>query len=339
MGMKMKIKIWGIAVCTVLIAVLFYYFMNGRNKEQVPEYVFTYAENQPEDYPTTLGGYKFAELVAERTEGRIKIIVQAEGALGDEKAVIKQLMFGGIDFARVSLTTLSDTIPKLDVLQLPYLYTSSKHMWKVLDGKIGNEFLNSFAGSDLVALSWYDAGARNFYSSKHIIKTPEDMKKLKIRVQESDLMIRMVEELGAAAVPIVYEDVYSALETGAIDGAENNWPSYEALSHYIVAKYYTIDEHSRIPEVQICGQSTWNQLSQTDQEIIRECAKESAIYERVLWVEREKQSEKIASENGVKIVVLSEQEKEAFREAVKGVYKEFCGGYMDIIDEIIAADK
>lgn len=335
----MKIKILGIVVCSVVIAVLSYHFMKERNKEHAPEYVFTYAENQPENYPTTLGGYRFAELVAERTNGRIKIIVQAEGILGDEKAVIQQLMFGGIDFARVSLTTLSDTIPKLDVLQLPYLYTSSKHMWKVLEGKIGNEFLNSFNGSNMVALSWYDAGARNFYSSKHIIRTLEDMKGLKIRVQESDLMTRMVEELGGVAVPTVYDDVYSGLETGAIDGAENNWPSYEVTGHYLVAKYYTIDEHTRIPEVQICGQSTWSKLSGADQEIIRECAKESAIYERALWVDKEKESERIASENGVEIVVLSEQEKEKFREAVKGVYEEFCGEYMDIIDEIIAADK
>lgn len=248
-------------------------------------------------------------------------------------------MFGGIDFARVSLTTLSDTIPKLNVLQLPYLYNSAEHMWKVLDGEIGEEFLNSFDGSNMVALSWYDAGARNFYSTKHIIRTLDDMKGLKIRVQESDLMKRMVEELGGVAVPSVYDDVYSGLETGLIDGAENNWPSYEVSGHYLVAKYYTVDEHTRIPEVQICGESTWNKLSITDQEIIRECAQESAVYERTLWVEKEKESETIATENGVKVVILSQEEKEKFRQAVKGVYTEFCGEYMDVINEIIAADK
>lgn len=335
----MKIKILGLAACSVVIAILVLYFVKEQNKEQAPEYVFTYAENQPENYPTTLGGYRFAELVARRTNGRIKIIVQADGVQGDERAVIKQLMFGGIDFARVSLTTLSDTIPKLDVLQLPYLYTSSKHMWNVLEGDIGDEFLNSFQGSDMVALSWYDAGARNFYSSKQIIRTLSDMKGLRIRVQESELMTRMVEELGATAVPMVYDDVYSGLETGSIDGAENNWPSYEVTSHYLVAKYYTVDEHCRIPEVQICGQSTWNKLSEADRAIILECARESAIYERELWVERERESEKVAVENGVEIIRLSPWQKERFREAVKGVYEEFCGEYMDLIEKIIEAGK
>lgn len=335
----MKIKILAIVVSSIVIVSLAYTFLQERNKEQIPEFVFTYAENQPDNYPSTLGGYRFAELVSKRTNGRIKIIVQANGVLGDEKAVTRQLVYGGIDFARVSLTTLSDTIPKIDVLQLPYLYNSSEHMWKVLEGKIGDDFLSSFEGTNMVALSWYDAGARNFYSSKKKIETLEDIKGLKIRVQESDLMIRMVEALGAIAVPIVYDDVYSGLETGSIDGAENNWPSYEVTGHYLVAKYYTVDEHCRIPEVQVCGESTWNKLSQEDQKIITECAEESAIYERALWVEREKESKKIAVENGVEIVELSTFEKDRFRNAVKGLYEEFCGEYMDIIEQIIDADK
>lgn len=335
----MKIKILGIVLCITVIALLASHFSKKQKKGQEPEYVFTYAENQPEDYPTTLGGYKFAELVEERTNGRIKIIVQAEGVLGDEKSIIQQMQFGGIDFSRVSLSPLSEIIPKLNVLQMPYLYTDSNHMWKVLEGEIGDEFLNSFQGSNMVAMSWYDAGARNFYNTKRPIKSLEDMKGLKIRVQESDLMMCMVEALGATAVPIAYDNVYSSLEKNIIDGAENNWPSYESSGHYEVAKYYTIDEHTRVPEVQLCAQSTWDKLTPKDQEMIRECAKESAVYERALWVDREKQSEKIVSENGVEVVILSAKEKERFREAVTGVYEEFCGEYMDIIDKIIAANQ
>lgn len=332
-------KILVIMICFVLIFTLIPKIIKMKSHEQEPEFVLTYAENQPEDYPTTLGGYKFAQLVAEKTDGRIKIIVQADGILGDERTVIKQIMFGGIDFARVSLTTLSDTIPKLNVLQLPYLYTSSTHMWKVLEGEIGDDFLSSLQGTDMVALSWYDAGARSFYSSKHVIRTLDDLKGLRIRVQESELMTRMIEELGATAVPMVYDDVYSALETGMIDAAENNWPSYEATGHYLVAKYFTLDEHCRIPEIQVCGQSTWSKLSVEDQNIILESARESAIYERNLWLEKEKESEKIALDNGVKIVKLSELEKSRFREAVLDVYEEFCSEYMDMIEKIIAVEK
>lgn len=325
-----------LVAATALLALI---LSKGHKEAHTPEFVLTYAENQPEDYPTTLGGYKFAELVEERTDGRIQIIVQADAILGDEKSVIQQLRFGGIDFTRASLSTVSELIPKLNVLQMPYLYVDSKHMWNVLEGEIGNDFLGSFSGFDMVALSWYDAGARNFYSATHPITSLEDIAGLKIRVQESALMIRMIESLGATAVPIVYDDVYSGFETGLIDGAENNWPSYESSGHYEVAEYYTIDEHTRVPEVQLCAQSTWDKLTPKDQEIIRRCAEESAVYERALWIEREKLSEIIAKANGVNVTVLSAEEKEKFRTAVTTVYEEFCGEYMDIIDEIIAAGK
>ncbi|KAB1440614.1 TRAP transporter substrate-binding protein [Candidatus Galacturonibacter soehngenii] len=330
----MKKKLLCIIIIGVILFVIFYQYNKKENIIVEPEYVFTYAENQPENYPTTLGGYKFAQLVEERTNGRIKIIIQAEGYLGDEKAVVKQLQFGGIDFARVSLSTLSETIPKLNVLQMPYLYRDSRHMWEVLEGEIGNDFLSSFDETQLVALSWYDAGARSFYT-KQPVYTLEDMNGLRIRVQESDLMIDMVEALGAVAVPIVYEGVYSAFERDLIDGAENNWPSYEIKSHYEVAKYFTVDEHTRVPEVQICGKSTWDKLSKEDQEIIRVCAKESALYERKLWGERERQSQEIVMKNGGEVITLSDKEKEKFRNAVKGVYEEYCGDYKDVIDKII----
>ena len=137
----------------------------GKEKETEPDFVLTYAENQAEDYPTTLGAKYFAELVEERTNGRIRILVQPVGVLGSENKVIKQMQYGGIDFARVSLAQLAEYIPSLNVLQMPYLYTDSDHMWRVLDGEIGDAFLESVSADDVIGLSWYDAGARNFYNS------------------------------------------------------------------------------------------------------------------------------------------------------------------------------
>lgn len=303
---------------------------------RVPEYVFTYAENQPEDYPTTQGAYYFAQLVAERTHGRIEIIVKADGALGDEQRVVRQLQFGGIDFVRVSLSPVADIIPKLNVLQLPYLYRDAEHMWAVLEGDIGDEFLQTFEGTDLVALSWYDAGARNFYNTVKSIETLEDMEGLRIRVQESTMMRRMVEALGAQSTPMVYSEVYSGLETGSVDGAENNWPSYESSFHYEVAPYYTIDEHTRVPEVQLISQATWDKLSGEDQAVIMECARASALYERQLWAEREKSSRAKVVSSGCIVTVLSQEEKARFQEAMAPVYEEFCGDYMDLIDAIVA---
>lgn len=305
----------------------------------VPEFVLTYAENQAEDYPTTQGAYKFAELVKEKTGGKIEIQVNAGGLLGDEKTVIEQLQFGGVDFARVSLSPLAEFVPKLNVLQMPYLYTGPEHMWKVLEGEIGDDFLNSFDGSNLVPLSWYDAGARNFYNSKRPIERLEDMKGMRIRVQESELMIDMIESLGADPVPMAFGDVYSNLQTGKVDGAENNWPSYESTRHYEVARYYTTDEHTRVPELQLVSQSTWNKLSPEYQTIIKDCAQESAVYERQLWQEREKVSEEKIRQAGCVITELSPEEKARFQEAVSPMYKKYCAEYVDMINQIVAAGK
>ena len=237
--------------------------------EVEPEYVFSYAENQPEDYPTTLGAKYFAELVEERTNGRIRILVQPVGVLGSENKVIKQMQYGGIDFARVSLAQLAEYIPSLNVLQMPYLYTDSDHMWRVLDGEIGDAFLESVSADDVIGLSWYDAGARNFYNSVKPVTCLEDLKGMRIRVQESDLAADMVEALGATAIPIAYGDVYASLEQQVVDGAENNWVSYDQNSHYEVAKYISLDGHTAPPEILVCSKMVFDKLSPEDQQILR----------------------------------------------------------------------
>lgn len=306
-----------------------------RSKEPQPEYVFYYAENQTPDYPTTLGALEFARLVEEQTKGRIRILVRAEAELGTEKEVIKQMEYGGIDFARVSISQLAEHVPKLNVLQMPYLYEDSSHMWRVLDGAIGAEFLQISKECDLVGLSWYDAGARNFYTTGQPITCLEDMQGMYIRVQESEMMASMVEALGATAVQIGYGDVYSCLQTGVVDGAENNWPSYEAMQHYEVAEFYTVDEHTRVPEMQICSKHTWEKLSTKDQEIIRNCAQQSALYERELWAEREAQAKQKALVAGIKVTELSASEKKRFREAMTQLYQTYGGEYLDIIEQIV----
>jgi len=335
----MNRKIVGLAAAMTLVLTACQSAEERKMADVVPDYVFTYAENQPEDYPTTQGAYKFAELVKEKTGGKIEILVDAGSALGDEKSVVEQLQFGGIDFTRASLSSLGDEIPKLNVLQLPYLYTGSEHMWKVLEGEIGDEFLEAFEGLDLVALSWYDAGARSFYNSVKPIEKLEDFQGMNIRVQESELMVDMVEALGANGVPLTYTYVYSALQTGEIDGAENNWPSFESMNHYEVAKYFTIDEHTRVPEVQLVAQSTWDKLSPEYQAIIRECAQESAKYERVLWEQREKASEEKVRAAGCQVSELSAGEKKRFQEAVAPLYEKYCWEYVDLIDAIVAVGR
>lgn len=308
------------------------FFLRGRKES--PEYVFSYADNQPEDYPTVQGARKFAELVQEKTSGRIKINVFAGGEMGSENEVVEQLQYGGIDFARASVMILAEIKPKFNVLQLPYLYRDEKHMWKVLDGEIGEEFKDELGGSGLVALSWYDAGARHFYNSSHPIKCVEDLKKMRIRVANSDMMSAMVEALGARAVPMAYSEVYAALETSSIDGAENNWPSYESMGHYEVAKYITLDAHTRIPEMQLASQATWEKLSDSDREIITACAEESARYERQLWEIREQKVREQLIKAGCIVTELSPTEQVRFRAAVMTVYQMFCSKYIDVVNRI-----
>lgn len=302
--------------------------------EQTPEYVFTYADNQPDDYPTTEGAKKFAELVWERTEGRIKIKVFSGGEMGNENEIAEQVQYGGIDFARVSIMTLTDVNPKFNVLQLPYLYRDETHMWKVLDGAIGDEFMNELKGSGVVALSWYDAGARHFYNTKRPIERVEDIRKMRIRVAKSDMMAAVVEALGAKAVPLAYSDVYAALETGYIDGAENNWPSYETMNHYEVAKYITLDAHSRIPELQLASQATWDRLSEKDREIIKQCGEESATYERQIFTKREQNVRDRLIKAGCIVTELSPAELVRFRSAVMTVYQTYCKDYIDVVNRI-----
>lgn len=333
--MSKKSKIMLILISVVVLAAAFIGAYLLKPKEVQPEFVLSYAENQPEDYPTTLGARRFAELVENRTDGRIRILVQAEGKMGAEKEVIKQLQYGGIDFARVSLSQLAEFAPEMNVLQMPYLYEDSAHMWKVLDGNIGDFFLEAVSDNELEGLSWYDAGARNFYNSVKPITSPDDVVGMRIRVQESEVMADMVEALGATALPISYSEVYSSLERGLCDGAENNWPSYESMQHYEVAKYYTVDEHTRVPEMQICSAHTWEKISLEDREIIRQCAEESALYERELWTEREEHSKKIALENGTEVVELTPEEKQQFQKKMSAIYEKYCSDYMEMIDWII----
>ena len=290
------------------------------------ELVLRYAENQPEGYPTNEAALAFADLVAQRTEGRVKVLVYTGGELGAEQSVIKQMQFGGIDFARVSLSQLAEQLTELNVLQLPYLYRDADQMWRVLDGSIGDEFLALLDQMDLVGLSWFDAGVRSFYTREKVSGF-DDLQGLTLRVQESDMMSRMIRLMGAVPSQVVYSDVYAALHNQKIDGAENNWPSYEAMGHYEVAPYFLRDEHTRVPEFQICSKAALEKLTALDAsfpEIVQGCARESAQLERRLWAEREAEAEANLLEQGVEVTELSEAGKQKFRAAVQPLYDEFA---------------
>jgi tripartite ATP-independent transporter DctP family solute receptor len=281
--------------------------------------VMRLAETHPQDYPTTKGDYEFARLVKERTNGRIVVEVYHSKQLGEEKPVIEQVQLGAIDMTRVSISAVSSFVRDLDAFQLPYLYRDAAHMWKVLNGPIGDEILKKHEAFNFIGVGWFESGSRNFYTKKQV-KTVGDLKGMKIRVQQAPLMVGLVECLGAVATPLDYGAVYSALQTGVVDGAENNWPSYLTTSHFEVAKYFIVDEHTRVPEITVGSKKLFDKLPKEDVAIILKAMKDAQPYQFKLWVDFEKVAEKTVREKGCIITTLSPQEKQKFVDAMKPVY-------------------
>ena len=295
------------------------------------------SEVHAEGYPTTLADYEFARLVNERSNGRINIQVYSGGTLyGEETGSIEALQIGDLAFARVSASPVASYVPALNVIQLPYLYRDADHMWAVLNGEIGQQMLADIqtSGSGLVGLAYYDAGARNFYTVKPV-RSLEDMKGLKIRLQNNAMMVEMAELLGANGVTgIGPNDVYSAIQQGTIDGAENNWPTYESMGDYEAAPYFTLDAHTRVPEILLASEAIMNTLSEEDQQLIKECAKETQEYEIEQWNLREKSAEEKVTAAGVEVIELSAEELAKFQERMASLYTKYGAGYEDIIASI-----
>lgn len=296
------------------------------------------ANNNADDHPTSVACDEFAKMVKEKTNGRIIIETYHNSVLGDETTTVEQIQAGGIDFARVVISSVATFENSLNVLQLPYLYRDEEHMWKVLNGEIGESFLNSeyLSEKGIIGLTWYTGGSRNFYNTKKEIHTPNDLVGMKVRVMDSKLMMGMISAMGGEPVPMAFADVYNALEKGNLDGAENNWASYISTSHYKVAKYITVDEHTRIPEMIIASKKSMEKLSEEDQAIIAECAKESTDIQIKLWKEYEEEAIKTAEEAGSNITYLTPDEVALFQESVKDLNEKEGAAYRDIIDAINA---
>ena len=292
-------------------------------------------ETHPADYPTTKGDYEFARLVKERSAGRITVEVYHSKQLGEEKAVIEQVQLGAIDFTRVSISPMAAFVRDLDALQLPYLYRDADHMWKVLTGPIGAELFAKLEASNFVGMCWYDGGSRNFYTKKPV-KTVTDLKGMKIRVQQSPLMVGMVEGLGAVATPLDFGQVYSALQTGVVDGAENNWPSYLSTSHFEVAKYFITDEHTRVPEIMVASKRVFDKLSKEDQELIKKAAWDSMPVQIKLWTDYEKVAEQAVKDKGAIITVVSPEEKAKFMAAMQPLYDKQPKEILAVVERVRA---
>jgi tripartite ATP-independent transporter DctP family solute receptor len=293
------------------------------------------ADIHPDGYPTVDAVKYMGELVKERTGGRIAIQVMNNSMLGQEKDTIEQTRFGVIDMNRVNAAPFNNLVPETVVLGLPFLFRSTEHMHKVVDGPIGDKILAAFEPHGLVGLAYYDSGARSFYTTKKPVEKLADLKGMKIRVQQSDLWIAMMQAFGANPTPMPMGEVYSSLETGVVDGAENNWPSYESARHYEVAKNYTLTQHSMNPEILVMSKMTWDKLTPDDQKVIRQAAKDSVVKMRELWSAREKSSEEKVRAGGANVIEVN---KEEFSAAMKPVYDKFVtdASMKQLLEEIQA---
>jgi tripartite ATP-independent transporter DctP family solute receptor len=289
-------------------------------------------------YPTVVAVENMGKKLSAASKGRLSVAMYPSMQLGGEKEAIEQAQVGAIAFARVSVGALGPVIDDLNVFNLPYVFRNTAHMQQVIDGPIGQELLDKVtnSGKGLVGLCWMDAGARNFYDTKKPIKTMADLRGQKIRVMGNPMFVDMANSMGANGVPLGYDQVFTSLQTGVIDGAENNPPSFVFDNHYQVAKYYTIDEHLIVPEMLVMSKKIFDQLSKEEQADVKKFAREAQLEERKLWDVYEKQAMDKAKAAGIQIIQVSDADKKVFQAAVKPVWDKYGPKYADMVKRIQA---
>ena len=299
--------------------------------------VFKASDVQPTGYPTVAATENLGKKLEVATQGRLSIQMFPSMQLGGEKETIEQTQIGAIQMLRVSVGTVGPIVDDINVVNMPFLFKNTAHAEKMMDGPIGQELLDKITASPnagLVALCWMDSGARSLYNTKRPIKTIEDLKGLKFRVIGNPIFVDMMNALGGNGVAMGYDQVFSALQTGVIDGAENNPPSYVFSNHYTAAKYYSLTEHLIIPEVLLFSKKAWGALSSDDQSLIKMFAREAQMEERELWNKYEQQAMEKAKAAGCQVIEISD--KAPFQNAVKPVWDKYGPKYQDMINRIQA---
>jgi tripartite ATP-independent transporter DctP family solute receptor len=286
-------------------------------------------DNQPEDYPTSKGLQYMAKLLEERSNGHIKMTVYSGAILGDGKEILDATQAGTLDIGRISVSSLVEYSPELNVFMTPFLFRDADHEWKVLDGPVGKKLLQGLEKSGFVGLGYYDSGSRSFYS-KTPVNSPQDLLNKKVRVLDVKIQKEMITTLGGVPLTTPFLEVYPGFQTGALDAAENSPPSFYSTKHYELAKYFTLTEHVAVPEAIIISKKTWDSLSAEDQEMIRQATKDSTVYQKQLWSEFTQQSMQKLQEQGVNIITPN---KELFRQALAPLYAKYPE-YKDLIKEI-----
>jgi tripartite ATP-independent transporter DctP family solute receptor len=313
--------------------------MAGTSAHAQAKLVLKASDVHPEGYPTVAAVEAMGKKLSAATGGKISVQMFASMTLGGEKEAIEQAQLGAIQLARVSVGALGPVIDDLNVINLPFLFRDTKHMQAVIDGAIGKELLDKVTGNAnarLVGLCWMDAGARSLYNTKKTIKALADLKGMKFRVIGNPMFVDMMNALGGNGVAMGYDQVFNALQTGVIDGAENNPPSYVFDNHYTVAKHLSLSEHLIVPEMLVLSKKTWDALSKDEQALMMKVAGEAQQEERALWQVYEKQAMDKATAAGVEIVQIAD--KKAFQDAVKPVWDKYGPKYAEMVKRIQAVN-
>lgn len=274
-----------------------------------------------EDYPVSHGMEAFAKELSEKTDGELTAKIFHSGVLGSQPDAIEQTRLGVIDFGVFSLGPMGQVVPEANVVSLPFIFKSVPQMYELMDGEPGAALSKGLEAKGLIALGYYDAGARSFYTSVKPIEEPKDITGMKIRVMNNDLFVGMVVSMGGNATPMAFAEVYQAIKTGVVDGAENNPPSYESTNHFEVAKYYSLTQHLIIPECLCMSKKTFDSLTPEQQEIVKVAGRNSTELQRKLWQEREAAS--MAKVEGGGVAVNSIADKAAFQAAMAPVYEQY----------------
>jgi len=320
----------------ILSAAVIFLFGAGVTAFAQAPVTLRFAEIHETNYPTTKGDYEIARLVKERTKGRVIIEIYDNMKLGDEAAVIKKVQDGEIDLTRINIGPVTKYVPSLNAFLMPYIFRNTRHMLRVVNGPVGNDVLADAEKNNFIGFGWFDGGTRNFYT-KTPVKSPADLKGLRIRSLQNDLMISMMTTLGIKAVPMPHGETYQALKDGRLDGAENNYPTYDETNHYQLAKYFIEDEHTRNPDIIIGSkQALLAKLSPQEIEIIKQATRDAQPLQFKLWAETDAQAKQKVVAAGSIVTTLNAQQKQAFVAAVQPVYEQQPPAIKQLIKRIKA---
>ncbi|NBC57859.1 MAG: DctP family TRAP transporter solute-binding subunit [Bacteroidetes bacterium] len=306
----------------ITLSFLLYCILLTSCAEQNKTQVLRLGHGLDTNHPVHKAMEELGRSLKEKSSGQLIVKIYPSGQLGAERECLELLQIGSLDITKVSAAVLENFVSEYKVLSIPYLFKDRQHTYDFYDSNIGKELLHKGSDYRLMGLCYYDAGSRSFYTKTTAINAPSDLDGLKIRVQKSNMAVEMVKQFGGSPTPISWGELYTALQQGVVDGAENNLPSFYTSKHYEVCKYYSFDEHTAVPDILLIGTETWNRLNSKQQLWLQEAADESAIIQRKLWQQAEKDALKTIKEAGVEI---NYPVKKSFAEKTRSIMTIFEG--------------